>query len=336
MGLSMPNKLNPNKIQFFKNLTLDSYALMGLDNSICVFKSINEILHLIYSDINSSIISFDLNNCKKIAEIKNAHKTNITNFRHCLDINNRRDLLLSLSFEDNNIKIWQINDWQCLLNLPKVNNIGYLKTSCFLNDTHNIYILTSNSCESNLIEPIKVFDLNGNKIKEIYGSNVDTIFLDIYYDNALSIYYIITGNNGYIRSYNYNTNSFYLIYKEKNNYYDHSSVIVYNDAKKVKMIATCGDGILEIWDFHSADLIDKIKISKGYTYSMCFWDKNYLFVGCRDKKIKLISLKDRLVKKELPGYENDVVTVKIIEHFQYGKCLISKGKYDESIKLWKI
>ncbi len=81
------NTINPENIHFLKNLTIDSYALMGLDNSICIFKSINEILYLIFSDINLSIICFDLKDDKKIIEIRNAHNNDITNYRHCLDKN---------------------------------------------------------------------------------------------------------------------------------------------------------------------------------------------------------------------------------------------------------
>ena len=330
--------LFPNNIQFLCNLPTDSFASMGLDNSICVFKSINDIYYLIYSNLNNSIISFNLINNKIINEIKNAHNTDITNFRYCLDSKNKRDLILSISFGDNNLKLWDANNWMCLLNLQTVNNIGYIKTSCFLNDTKNIYIITSNSCESDLIEPIKIYDLNGNKIKEINESNEDTIFIDTYFDKKLSIYFIITGNNGYIKSYNYNENSSYLIYKDIENYYDHSSIIIDNNNNEeiVNMIESCGDGFVRIWNFHSAQIIKKIKVSNSFLYSIYLWDNNYLLVTSRDKKIKIISLSDGEIKKELGGYDKDVITVKSINHPIYGKCFISKGKFNEQIKLWII
>ena len=330
------NTINPENIHCLKNITIDSYALMGLDNSICIFKSINEILYLIFSDINLSIICFDLNDDKKIIEIRNAHNNDITNYRHCLDKKHKRDLLLSLSFEDNNIKIWQVNDWRCLADLQNVYTAGYLKSSCFLNDTNDIYIITSNSGETDLIGPIKIYDLNGNYIKEMKDSNDDTIFIDTFYDNKISKYFIITGNNGYIKTHNYISNDLYLIYKDSKNVYDHTSIIAYNDEDGAKIIESCGDGNIRIWDFHSTNLIKKIKASNGFIYSICLWDNNHLFVACRDKKIKLISLEEEIIKKELPGYNKDVVTIKIVNHCQYGKCLLSKGKYDEVIKIWII
>ena len=54
---------------------------------------------------------------------------------------------------------------------------------------------------------MKIFDYNGNKIKEINNSNEITKFIDIfYYDNKLSKIYILIVNKGYNKSYNYNKN----------------------------------------------------------------------------------------------------------------------------------
>ena len=104
------NKNKDSKIKVynlnFKNidLRLDSYCYIVLDNSFNVFKSIDNILYLIYTNKNNSIISYNLiNNCK-IIEIKNAHKQYITNFRYYLDKKNKRDLIISISAYDNNIK----------------------------------------------------------------------------------------------------------------------------------------------------------------------------------------------------------------------------------------
>ena len=198
---------NINEIKFLRDIDNDSYALFGLNNSLCIFKAINNILHLIYTNINNSIISYNLIQNTKINEIKNAHDEDITNFRHYLDKNNKIDLILSLSSVDNNIKVWNTNNWLCIVNIQNINNDGILKSSCFLFNNNQIYIITSNSNSNNYanLEPIKIFDLNGNKIKELNNSNDDTIFIDTYYDNN----YIITGNNGYIKSYNYNDNNIY-------------------------------------------------------------------------------------------------------------------------------
>ena len=335
MSKIIKNNSNPTNIEFLTDLINDSYGLFGLDNTFCIFTSINKILYLIYTDIEYSIICFDLIYNKKIMELKKAHEEDITNFRHIFDRINLTDLILSISFLDNNLKVWNFKNFECLVNIKKVNNLGNLRSACFLFYNNQNYILTSNSNSKDNanMEPIKVFDLRGIKINEINESNDDTIFIDVYYDKKFLKNYIITGNNCYIKSYDYKENKIYHKYDD-NNYYDHTCVII-NDFKEIiKMIETSGDGFIRIWDFHSALLQCKIKISEGYLYSMCLWNNEYIFVGCRDKTIKLIELKSGNIIKKLEGHNKDVITIKKIFLPKYGECLLSLGKYDAQIKLW--
>ena len=60
-------------------------------------------------------------------------------------------------------------------------------------------------------------------------------FIDIYYDNDLFKNYIITGNKGYIKSYDYNKNKLYHKYQENSNNdgLGHMSFII---NKKIKLI----------------------------------------------------------------------------------------------------
>ena len=86
------------------------------------FKSINNIIYIIYANIYKSIISYNLIENKKINEIKNDHENEITGFRYYLDKINKRDLIISISGIDINLKLWNINKWESLLNI-KNNNI---------------------------------------------------------------------------------------------------------------------------------------------------------------------------------------------------------------------
>ena len=56
----------------------------------------------------------------------------------------------------------------------------------FLNDNNLSYIFTTNHNTKYIPELIKVFDFNGNKIKEIKDSNDLTFFVDNYYDKYLN------------------------------------------------------------------------------------------------------------------------------------------------------
>ena len=96
-----------------------------------MFKSIYDIFYLIYTSKNNSIIFYNLLDDKKIDEIKNTHKQYITNYRHYLDNYNKRDLIMSLSLDDNNLKLWNVNNYECLLNIENVNKNGGLLSACF-------------------------------------------------------------------------------------------------------------------------------------------------------------------------------------------------------------
>ena len=106
---------SPKDLQYKKDLTKDSFSEYDYDNTFTVFKSINNILYLIYTNKNKSILFHDIIDNRILKEIKNAHNKYITNFKYYLDKINERDLILSISADDNNLKLWNIN-YECLLN----------------------------------------------------------------------------------------------------------------------------------------------------------------------------------------------------------------------------
>lgn len=124
MKANNKTQIKSNKKQkLFKVIVKDSYKhsyfSAELNNTFIIFKSINGLFYLIYSKINS-IISYDILNYKSISEIKNAHNSIITNFRHCSDSTNKRDLFLSVSKDDNVLKLWNVSNFECILNLNSV------------------------------------------------------------------------------------------------------------------------------------------------------------------------------------------------------------------------
>ena len=320
-------------IKFFNNLTKDSYAYGGVDNTFSIFKSIDNIIYLIYANEKLSIICYDLIKNQKINEIKNAHKKYITNFRYNLDKDNKRDLILSISYEDNNIKLWKVKNFECLLNIEHVNDFGYLYSACFLKDNHQLFIITSNFCYSKKLQPIKVFSIIGKKIKEINDLKENVIYIDSYYDKILALNYIITGNNGYIISFNYKTNQLYHKYCNNDNK-GHFSIIINNINEELKLIESSCDGNIRIWDFHSGILLKRINISNSGLNGISLWNEDYLFIGCDDKKIKILDLKEMKIIKNLIGHNNEVITIKKINHPLFGECIISQGLENDQIKIW--
>ena len=64
------------------------------------------------------------------------------------------------------------------------------------------------------------------------------------------------------------------------------------------------------------------------------WNNECIFIGCDDKTIKLVELKNGKIIKELKGHKREVISIKTIIHPKYGKCLISQGVKNDCIKLW--
>ena len=331
---------NPKNIKYTRDLTKDCYCQhIFLDNIFNIFKSIDNILNLIYTNGNKSIIFYDIINDQKINEIKNAHKWAIFNFRHYLDKMNNRDLIISISY-GNNIKLWNIKNLECLYSFESIYDCGTIYSACFINDNNNNYILASNSDYPLNYGLIKLFDFNGNKIKEINGSNDSTFFIDTYYENNNSKIFIVTGNYDFVKSYDYKINKIYHKYcdntnKEKGKSCCHIGITINNIENIIKMIESSYDGNIRVWNFHSGELIQKIFVSKYQLNGICLWDNNYLFVGCHDNNIKLIEL-DSENKYDIIGHQKYVLAIKKIFLPKFGECIVSQGSLDDQIKLWTI
>ena len=319
---------------FYKDLTNQSFVddfSGSCDNTFAVFKSINEIFYLVFASIEKSIISYDIQNNQKICEIKNAHNNYIIDFRHLYDKKNKRDLLISVSSFDNNIKLWNINNWTCILEIKNANRTGALYSACFLYENNEIYIISSNSNLLKRKDPIKIFNLKGEIIKEIKISN-SINFIDCYYE--INNIYIIVGTHNNVLSYDYTNNKMYNNYGKYGQikgYY--SGIIVHNS----KLIASNFEGIIEIYNFHTGEILNEVIMGFcGGFLGICLWDENNLLIGCSDKSIKLINLNERKLKKCLFGHKYFIATVKKIYIPKIGDCLISQGMTSDTIKLWTV
>ena len=325
-NINIPNLKLSNSIE-------DSYTYYCTDNSFIIIDSIDKILYLIYPNNKYSIILYDLIDNKKICEIKKAHKYYITNLRHYLDKYDKKDLVISISILDSNLKIWDINNLQCLQNF-ECNGYGYLLSSCLLYEDDQRYIITGIFKANS----IYVYNFKGNKIKEF--DNGKCFCIDTYFDNLSSKNFIIAANEGYLKSFDFKLNSLYQIYMYENeDKYDpiiiQNNIIVTGDKENKKLISSNTYANVLIWDFHSGEFIKKIRvINKICNIIICLWNDEYLFVGCGDRSIKLINLINDRVVKHFYKHFHEVLTIKKFFHPKYGECLISQGNGSDSIKLW--
>jgi WD40 repeat protein len=333
------NNENPKNIKFSADIAKDSFAGYSYGDSFTVFRSINNILQIVYATKNKSIFCYDLDKKSIIHKLFNAHKNYITSFRHFLDPDIRRDIIMSISKKDNNIRLWNANNWESICSIENVNKNDFLYSACFLKDVNDNFIITSNGCNRQYymsmqnFERLKCYNFAGVNVKELNNSDDCTFFIDTYYDEKLSKNFIITGNFNYIKSYDYDNNQVYHKYYENNNGI-HPSVIIKKNEEKIKLIESCEDGIIRMWEFHSGNLLRKIKTDNDNLYGICLWNDNYAFIGCRDQTIKLIELKNGLLIKTIKGHKGRIISFKKIKEPNIGEFLFSQG-LDQTIKLWK-
>ena len=344
ININLPfNNLIPDEVNSLVNITYDSFSYYNYDNSFEVFTTINNKLYLVYATQEKTIKFFDLIDKVVVIEIKCSEENikYITNFRHYYDRKNKRDLIISISGIINSIKIWDVYNFDCIFNLKDIYKTGNIFSSCFINDNNNIYIITSNCSLFKNSQPLKVYDLNGNFIKEINKSCEKTFYIDIYYDIKQNKNYIITVNKENLKSYDYDNNLFYKKYQEKKVripgkiYDDYHYHYIINEFENIPQLIESGDdGYIRIWDFHEGNLIKKIEIDKNCIYSLCLWNSNYLFGASEDHSMKLIDLQAGMVIKNSNFHYDMICTIKKIIHPLYGECLISQGYKKDQIKLW--
>ena len=327
------NKTTPS---FKSSITLikDAYAYYEMDSTFIAFNSFHGIAHIVYAKENNSIINYNLTEQNIIAEIKNAHEKMITSFNYYLDKIYKKDLVMSISAEDCNIKLWNLINWECISYFQNIYLVGCIFSSCFLKDNNNIYIVTSNCADSS--GPIKIYNFKEEIIKTINNSKEETYFIDVYYEKKDDKIYIITGNKGYAKSYDYHNNKLYNKYYDRDLSKSHDSILVSEceeNKENLYLIDSCENGFITIWNFHNGAVLRKINIGYNYLEGICLWNKKYLFAGSGDNSIKLIEIKKGLIIKSLVGHSEKVLSIKKIENKKYGECLISQGN-DGNIKLW--
>ena len=312
-------KYNPKNIELLKDLVKDSKIKFDLDNTFCAFKSINDLLYLIYVDKNNSIICYNILDYIKVIEIKSSHNEFISNFRHYLDATNKRDLVMSISAEDKNIKVWNINSFECIADIKYKYIIDYNKlySACFLNDNNNIFIITNISLSKGLYlnNVIKVFDFNGFKVKNINEPQFPSYFIDVYYDKQLSKNFIILGNETQVISYDFNKNQKYKEYFQQEARFvhnfvkqNHYSVHIYNKDNQVNLIESSFKCKIKIWDFHSAKLLSIISI--GDFSGIFLLNDDYLYIGYDYGNIKIKKLTNGINIKNLKSHKDKVLTIK--------------------------
>ena len=221
--------LNPDNI---KDIITNSFISICQEDTFCVFKSVNGSVFLIYKICEQfndhSIIIYNIVDKKVMVKIKNPHKYSIGRFKHIFDDLYNRDLFIS--YYDHNIKLWDINKMENLFNKE---GFSPIQNACFLNENKIIYILIKfEFC------PIVIYDLKGEYIKQINDSKDESVFyFDSYYDKELKKNFIIAGDKGYTKSYDFHKGELYHIYEDnvkENDFYLGRPKVLINKKKIIQ------------------------------------------------------------------------------------------------------
>ena len=315
----------------------DSYCATDIDNSFLVFISINnKKAYIVYTDKRKSIICYNLSANKIEQEKKNAHVESISNFRHFYIYDNS-EYIMSVSYGNRQVKIWDFKKWEVKINLIKIYPEGFLYSACFLKNKNksNFQFLTSNWVDNKLADYIRVYDFYTYKEKysTIRESNDNVLFMDTFYDRYKNNDYIITSNKGYIKSYDYKKNILYNKYQDSKNYSNIYSFLIYIEDKNVKIIESSENGTIRVWHFHSGNLYSKFNIETNWIGGICLYSKDYILVGCGDKNIRLINVKEGILSDSLIGHEGKICVIKKLKIPNKGEYYFSLGK-DNKIKKW--
>jgi WD40 repeat protein len=323
----------PLEFYFSKDLIKEN---LGLCSMFIIFKSINDILTLVYITDDYSIVTYDIVQNKQLNIIKNSQK-DICNLQHCLDKKNKRDLILSQSC-NNNIKIWDINNYKCILNLKEM-ELNYVQVSqvCLMNYKNNIYIIMSSTSFS---DPIcKIFDLSGNIIKKINFELMMINNIIKYDDEELSKFYIIISSPKMIKSYNYDEDKIYHCYLNLRNSCIYNLVVVNKDRiwEPTRLFGNYGNYVI-IWNFHTGEMLNNV-FSYVNINNICLWNNQFLIAITENFKenksiISLLDVNTGQLKKDLISNEKcKFVMISKIDHPEYGEGLIALTE-DHVIKLF--
>jgi hypothetical protein len=327
--------LSINKVQLNFIKSIEAYSINPYKNSFIIFNSpLSSIQYLVFATKEKNIISYDLNSNKVLTRINQSE--DIMRFEYIFDKKNRRDLLMAYNLL-NYLKIYDIKNWNIILKIDKVNNLGVLHSACFLHyiKENEYFIITSND---NYFKPdyIKVYDLKGNIKQEIKNSNENTFCVKTFNDESNSKTFIIAMiKNDFIKSYDFDNNTLYKKYSEKGIEGYSNMEIIKTKEGIIKLITSCAAyGLILIWNFNSGILLNKIITGEKF-FTFFLYNEKILFIGTMKGDLILMDLLSQDKKNIKNIHENYINCINNFIHKTGENCLVTQGN-DNIIKIYKI
>ena len=298
----------------------ESSSSMYEDFGYLLFSSIDDRLYFVYATKLNSIIFFDVGLNQKVNETKKAHKKVINKIKHFSDKEKNRDLILSMSSQDMNIKVWNMI-MECIYNIKATYKNENLSDSCFLNFNNHIFILTSNSGTDKSSEPVKIYDLEETKEKELENSRDFTKKLEVYYDENNT--YIITANQGYMKSYTFNENRIYRFYRinKRKEFFLFYEDISINANKELTILMGINLTEIHFFNFHNGDFLKIIEIKNSLDFEYFNYKKRKVILNLTDT---IISNLENDLDFDFDNYNKYYsLFEQRVDSPKYGECFLS-------------
>ena len=319
---------NPKNLYFKKNICLNAHRTNTIDKVFCVFNSFQKMNLLCWGNTNH-LEFFDIDSNKIIKDISNAHTSTIFCCRHFPDNRNKIDYIITTSL-DYSIKLWNVNNFLCQTWIKSVYMTKNIFSACLLLNEYSSHSYIVTSCVNDFM---KLFDLSG-KYKFSFGcKDINTFFVNSYFDIKNKKYYVINGNGIDVRSYNAKDGQLYNRYQGLPRSF-HTGAVIYETKTEIILVEIDGNGYIRMWNFHTAELIKAIFTSSFLNLrGICLWNYKYLIVGANDHQIKIVDIKQGKISKSFKEHTATICTLEKINSKLYGECLLSQGM-DGTIKLW--
>lgn len=323
-------KEDPSQLQYTMDICSNAHNSNSIDSVFCAFKSFSGISYIVWGNTKYDIDFYDIEQEKVVKTIALAHSKVICSCRHYSDNQKSIDYVISSSY-DKSVKLWNVETLENIVNIQNAHKTTNIYSVCLLCDSNNGENFVISSAPN---EYMKIWNMNGDFVRNMGQNDESTYFIDVYYDNQKNNIYVLNANSSDVKSYTFSDKSLYKKYKGTPEKW-HMSALV-NTYDKEILIESDGDGNIRLWEFHTANLVKTIKVNPMTNLrGICLWNDDYLFAAGNDYKVKLFNLKEGTFSKSFTCHKGIVCSFQKIESSKYGECLISHG-LDGRLKLWSL
>ena len=326
-------KINPN-LKFKKYLLTQKDYSNGFSDKFEVFTySKDNNQYIISPGVNTFLLYIIKITDNQLFKSLKGHNEciSVLNY-HQNEKNKKEEYILSVDIKGILI-IWDIND-NFKIKYKINTNVYVIYSSIILFNVpdEGNYIITSNSFVSDFENSAytKIYSLNTGKfIKNINNTNSNsTYYITFWYDESKNIYYEIECCLEKISIMNLLDNEIYHEFKSENEDEAFTKAFVYKRNNIYYLCSSSMHGEIKFWNLENKKLEQKIWTGGYNLLSMIQWSNDYIIFADNNinKSFKILDINLMRIISYIGGkHKNPITCIKIIEHNEYGKCIITSS-----------